>query len=212
MEVVERFINARAALNRHGLRNYGRRLLHHFSGYVYREFTAIVFRRDLSQAVNLLKAKVPVHIECYTPAKNRELHEFLDPHIRPDVTEHRLRQGWVPVLGYWGGKLISLSWFSLNPVYLDSIECNLDYGSGAGYIEGSRTSDRAQGLGIAPAIRSLICQFLREKGCREVYVSTGDDNKASQAVARKCGFVAHEIVHFRRILWIRRYRRLQTAR
>ncbi len=203
--------NARAALKRHGPTEYGRRLLHHFLESTYKRHAATVFRCDLEHAPALLEARVPVQIEAYAPARSTDLHAFLDRHVRSDVIETRLRQGWTPMLCYLGQRLVALSWFATVPIYLESLECHLDFGPGAAYIEGSRTDENVKGMGLAPAIRTRICRHLRALGCREVYVCAGDDNVASRSVARKCGFVPFESVVLTRILCYRHYRRTRHA-
>ena len=211
-EIALRFDNAWAALRRHGPVNYSRRLLFYFGRFAYKRHRAIVFRRDLTEPVDILDASAPLEFEFYSGNRNGDLHAFLDHHLRIDVVEARLRDGWTPVLAYYRGTVVSVSWFNTSPIYLDTLECNLDYGPGAGYIEGSITSEDMRGTGIAPAIRSRICRHLRGLGCKIVYVSAGEDNKASHAVARKCGFTPFETIEVTRVLWHRRYRRRRLLR
>ena len=209
--VSARLRNARAALERHGPAEYTRRLLVHARESVYKRHAGTIFRLDLKSVPPLLEARIPVRIEAYTPERHAQLHAFLDVFVRSDVIEARLAGGWKPMLCYCEDRLVSLSWFATVPIYLESLECMMDYGPGAGYIEGSRTDESVKGKGLAPAIRSRICRYLREAGCREVYVCAGDDNTASRAVARKCGFIPFESIVLTRFLWRRRYRRERLA-
>jgi RimJ/RimL family protein N-acetyltransferase len=206
-EFALRFDNARAALRQHGAVKYSRRLMLHFLEFAYRQHAATIFRRDLTEPVPILDAGIPLQFEVYSTPRHDDLHAFLDSHVRRDLIEARLRNVWTPMLAYYRGKLVSVSWFATRPLYLESLECHMDYGAECGYIEGSRTDESLRGMGIAPAIRSRICSHLRALGCKEAYVCVGDDNTASQAVARKCGFAPFESIVLTRILWHRHYHR-----
>ncbi len=205
--VSRRFRNARAALKRHGAVEYVRRLLRHAKELVYKRHAGTVFRLEMRGTPPILEARIPVQFEAYTPERLAQLNAFLGAFVRSDVIEARLAGGWMPMLCYCGDRLVALSWFATVPIYLESLECMMDYGPGVGHIEGSRTDESVMGKGLAPAIRSRICRHLYEAGCREVYVCAGDDNVASRAVARKCGFVPFESIVLTRLLWHRRYRR-----
>jgi hypothetical protein len=206
-DVARRLGNARVALKRHGFAEYSLRLARRAGEIAYRRHAATVFRLELQCPPPLLDARVDVEIVLYAPRMHSELHRFLGVHLRPDIIDGRLADGWTPALCFFDGRIVALSWFATSPIYLESLECILDYGAGVGYIEGSRTDAEMKGLGLAPAIRSRICRHLYEVGCREVYVCVGDDNASSQAVARKCGFTTFESVVLTRVLWYRHYRR-----
>jgi hypothetical protein len=199
-----RIDNALAALRRYGTLEYSRRLLVHFRQIAYKHHRATVFRRDLSDPVPVLEPAIPLQFSPYTDNLNSDLHRFLDPHIRIDVTESRLAAGWRPLMAYFQGRVVALSWYSTRPVYIDGIESRLDYGKDAGYIEGTRTDEKFRGLGIAPAIRTRICNVLRLFGCSKAYVCAGDDNMSSQAVALKCGFLPYESIEITRVFLHRR--------
>ncbi len=204
-EFALRFDNARAALRHYGLLAYARRLTRHFLEGIWKRHAATVFRRELTQSVEAADPVIPLVIELYSAADNAALHSFLDPHVRRDVIESRLRLGWTPMLAWYRDKLVGVSWFSTAPLYLDSLERFMDYGRGAAYIEGTRTDRSFRGMGIAPAIRSRICRHLRQLGYTRVFVCVGDDNVSSRTVARKCGFVPHESIILTRMLWHRHY-------
>ncbi|HXH02173.1 MAG TPA: GNAT family N-acetyltransferase [Candidatus Competibacteraceae bacterium] len=194
-------------LNWHGPRQYLGRLAQRWGQGLYKRHDSIVFRRDLRAPVQLLPAKVALTVEAYTEPRREEVFRFLDHHMRRDLAERHLADGWTPMLGFYEGELVALSWFTLSPLYLDSVELYLDYGGRSGYIEGTYTDDRMRGLGVAPAVRSHICAYLRELGCDQVFVAVGEDNTSSQAVARKCGFSPFESICLRRLLGWRRYQR-----
>lgn len=206
--LVSRLNNTRKALRRHGLAAYLSRLTGAMYHSLVGRHVSTVFRRDLTGEVRVLDAKVPLDVRVYTPDRRQEVIAFLSAYLRQDIIERHLDvEGWTPMLGYHEGRLVALSWFSDKPLYVESIDLTLDYGPGCGYIEHTQTDDSMWGKGIAPAIRSRICDHLKQIGLKEVYVSAGDDNPASQAVARKCGFVPHESVEYTRLLWYRRHRR-----
>jgi GNAT superfamily N-acetyltransferase len=200
--------NALGAVRRHGVGGYLARLACGVRGRLFRHQVSTVFRRDLESEVTLLDARVPVEVVPYTPEKRTDVIDFLGRYLRKDIVERHLDvEGWTPMLGYHEGQVVALSWFSDHPIYVESIDLTLDYGPGVGYIEHTQTDASMQGKGLAPAIRSRICDHLKRMGMKEVYVSAGDDNPASQAVARKCGFAPHESVEYTRWLWYRRHRR-----
>ncbi len=201
--IVLRFDNAMASLRRHGTWEYSRRLMAYFSRLLYKTHDATVFRCDLAHPVPELETKLPVQFATYNDLWQVELHRFLDPHLRPDITELRLKAGWRPLLALFQGRIAGLSWYSIRPVYIEGIESYLDYGQGAGYLEGTRTDDRVRGQGIAPAVYTRICNIIRDLGCSQAYVCAGDDNAASQAVSLKSGFHPYQSVRLRRFLWFR---------
>jgi GNAT superfamily N-acetyltransferase len=206
--VFRKLGNVVAAVRRHGLFRYLNRLATNVWRYlIYKRHRSTVFRRDLAGPVELIQAKVPLDVVPYTGEHRTELYEFLAQFQPPEHIDGCFRSGWMPMLGYYQGRLVGLSWLSLSPIYLDSVELTLDYGERSGYIEYTRTDSAMKGLGIAPAIRSWICHYLREAGCKQAFVSVGNDNLASQAVAKKCGFAAYESIVLTRILGIRRHER-----
>lgn len=193
-------------MRRHGVAGYLSRLGRGLRDRVIRRQVSTVFRRDLGGEVTLLDARVPLEVVPYTPDKRADVIGFLGRYLRKDIVERHLDvEGWIPMLGYHEGRLVALSWFSDHPLYVESIDLTLDYGPGCGYIEHTQTDESMQGKGLAPAIRSRICHHLKQMGMKEVFVSAGDDNPASQAVARKCGFAPHEAVEYNRWLWYRRH-------
>lgn len=204
----DRLQNTWRAVRRYGLGGYLARLAGSVRHRLACRQVSTIFRRDLAGDVKVLDAKVPLEVKVYTPDRREEVVDFLSRYLRKDIIDRHLDvEGWTPMLGYHEGRLVALSWFSEKPLYVESIDLTMDYGAGVGYIEHTQTDDSMQGKGIAPAIRSRICHHLKERGRTAVYVAAGDDNPASQAVARKCGFVPHESVEYRRLLWYRRHRR-----
>lgn len=202
-----RLSNASAALRRYGLRRYSARLAQRGSKLVYMRHAAMVFRRDLVTPVIALSAKVPIRIEPLSKDGHGILYDFLSAHVRKDIIAWRLSQGWTPMVGFFQDKPIAASWYSTQPLYLESLGLFLNYGDGSGYIEGTITDERLRGMGVAPAIRTQVCARLREMGCKQVFVCAGEDNEASQAVARRCGFVPYEAITLTRILGTRHYER-----
>jgi len=208
----DRFVSIRRSVRRHGLPTYVARLADDLRRAWFGTQVSTVFRRDLTGEVKPIDAKVPLTVEVYTPDKRDEVIRFLDPYLRRDVVERHLdEEGWIPMLGYHEGRLVALSWFSPRPLYVESTDMTLDYGEGCAYIEHTQTDESMWGKGIAPAIRTRICLHLQGQGFKEVYVSAGDDNTASQAVARKCGFVPHEQVAYVKRPWGRRQIRRRLA-
>jgi hypothetical protein len=195
------------AVKRHGILGYAWRLLHRIMQFIYKEQVSTVFRRDLANDIEILEAKIPLEIRVYQPKDKDLLFEFLTSYVRQDLIEKTLMQGLTPMLGIVNNEIIALSWFTTNPLYLESLNLTLDYGNKTGYIEGSRTDDRFKGKSIAPAIRTRICKYLRDIGMKQVFVAAGDDNIASQAVAKKCRFEPYESITMRRIFMLHNYRR-----
>jgi len=195
------------AIKRHGILGYTWRLLHRIMQFIYKKQMSTVFRRDLTNDIELLDAKIPLEIRVYQPEDKALLFEFLENYVRHDLIEKILSHGLTPMLGIVNNEIIALSWFTTNPLYLESLNLTLDYGNQTGYIEGSRTDDRFKGKSIAPAIRTRICKHLRGIGMKQVFVAAGDDNIASQSVARKCRFEPYESITMRRIFMIHSYRR-----
>ncbi|MGH8531134.1 MAG: GNAT family N-acetyltransferase [Gammaproteobacteria bacterium] len=199
--------NASAALRRYGPRRYSLRLAQRGSKMVYMRHAATVFRCDLAAPVKALAAKVPLQIEALSRDEHDVLYDFLSEHVRKDIIDWRLGEGWMPMVGFYQDKPIGMSWYSTQPPYLAGLGLYLNYGGGSGYIEGTITDERLRGMGVAPAIRSQICARLRELGCKQVFVCAGDDNEASHAVARRCGFEPYEAITLTRFLGLRRYER-----
>lgn len=195
------------AVHRHGLLKYTWRLLRTVTESIYRKQVSTIFRRDLAGGVDLLDAKIELDVRPYQQQYQSALFEFLTQYERKDLIEEALSKGMIPMLGFVEANLVALSWFTTKPLYLESLELNLDYGDGSGYIEGSRTDDSVKGMGIAPAIRTRICKYLYDSGYKQVFVAAGDNNPASQAVARKCKFLPFESITMRRFLWIHHYSR-----
>lgn len=195
------------AIKRHGVLNYIQRLFHRIWQTIYKKQVSTVFRRDLSEEVELLDAKIPVEIRVYESVDKKILYKFLSQFVREDLIDKTLDQGMIPMLGFVNDKLIALSWFTTDSVYLESLDLTLKYGNNTGFIEGSRTDESVRGKSIAPAIRTRICKHLRDMGMRQVFVVAGDDNLASQAVARKCLFKPYESITMRRILGFHSYHR-----
>jgi hypothetical protein len=195
------------AIKRYGIFKYTKRLLHAAWGDVYKKQISTVFRRDLSDEVDILNAKVKLDIRVYLPSDKEVLYEFLTKYVRQDIIDNTLSQGLTPMLGFSGDELVALSWFTTEPLYLESLNLTLNYDEDAGYIEGSRTDDSMKGKSIAPAIRTRICKHLRDIGKKHVFVVAGDDNQASQAVALKCLFLPYESITMRRFLWLYNYSR-----
>ncbi len=202
-----RVSNASAALRRYGPSRYSVRLAQRGSKMVYMRHAATVFRCDLAASVKALAAKVPVQIEPLSRDEHDILYDFLSKHVRKDIIDWRLGEGWMPMVGFYRNKPIGVSWYSTQPLYLASLGLYLNYGGGSGYIEGTMTDESLRGMGVAPAIRSQICAHLRELGCKQVFVCAGDDNEASHAVARRCGFEPYEAITLTRFLGLRHYER-----
>lgn len=211
-DLVGSLRNAASAARRYGVMAYAWRLGKRLRQKVYKHKLSTVFQRDLVESVELLEAKVPIDVRPFTDDQWTELYAFLGQYQPPASIDTHFGAGWRPMLGYHAGRLIGVSWFSAVPIYVESIELRLDYGLNCGYIEDTRTDDSMHGKGVAPAIRSHICRHLRDIGCRRVFVCVGDDNAASQAVARKCAFVPYESVTLTRFLWFRRHERIRTNR
>lgn len=205
--IVGRINGISSAVKRHGILNYLGRLISTYSGKLYRVHDATVFRRQLAEPVELIAARVEMDIRPCEEGQRGELLDFLGQFERRDDIQKKLRDGWEPMLGYFLGELRSVSWFSRQPIYVGSIELILDYGDGAAYIEGSRTDKILQGKGVATSIRAHICHYLRQQGVETVYVCAGDDNTASQTVARKCGFLPFEKIRLTTLLMWRRHSR-----
>lgn len=204
--------NILTAVRRHGLPVYLARLARRaWQSLVFKRHESTVFCRELAGAVELLEAKIPVEVVPFTAERRAELYAFLGRYERPEQIDDHFRAGWMPMLGYHQGRVIAVSWCSLRPIYLDTVELTLDYGARSGYIERTRTDDAMKGQGVAPAIRTRICQYLRDAGCNRVFVSAGDDNVASQTVARKAGFVPYESILLTRVLGFRRHERKRIA-
>lgn len=202
-----RVSNASAAFRRHGPSRYSVRLAQRASKMVYMRHAAMVFRRDLATPVIALAAMVPIQIEPLLRDEHSILYDFLSEHVRKDIIDWRLGEGWMPMVGSYQNKPIGVSWYSTQPLYLASLGLYLNYGGGSGYIEGTMTDESLRGMGVAPAIRSQICLRLRELGCKQAFVCAGDDNEASHAVARRCGFEPYEAITMTRFLGLRHYER-----
>lgn len=202
-----RVSNASAALRRYGPSRYSLRLAQRLSKIVYMRHAATVFRCDLAAPVKALAAKIPVEIEPLSRDEHDILYDFLSEHVRKDIIDWRLGEGWMPMVGFYQNKPIGVSWYSTQPLYLASLGLYINYGEGSGYIEGTMTDESLRGMGVAPAIRSQICAYLRELGCKQVFVCAGDDNEASHAVARRCGFEPCEAITLTRFLGLRYYER-----
>lgn len=202
-----RVSNASVALRRYGTSRYSVRLAQRGSKMVFMRHAATVFRCDLAAPVKALAAKVPVRIEPLSRDEHNILYDFLSEHVRKDIIDWRLGEGWMPMVGFYQNKPIGVSWYSTQPLYLASLGLYLNYLGGSGYIEGTMTDESLRGMGVAPAIRSRICARLRELGCKQVFVCAGDDNEASHAVARRCGFEPYEAITLTRFLGLRHYER-----
>lgn len=202
-----RVSNASAALSRYGPSGYSVRLAQRGAKRIYMRHAATVFRCDLAAPVIALAAKVPVQIAPLSRKEHNVLYDFLSEHVRKDIIDWRLGEGWMPMVGFYQDRPIGVSWYSTQPLYLASLGLYLNYGEGSGYIEGTMTDKSLRGMGVAPAIRSHICTHLRELGCKQVFVCAGNDNEASHAVAKRCGFEPYEAITLTRFLGLRHYQR-----
>jgi hypothetical protein len=206
-KLYAKFMNIRRSIRRHGLLVYLKRLLRNYREKIYKTHESTVYRRVIENPVELLDAKVDLDVQAYSEKQKQLLYEFLTSYEKKDIVDSFFKQGMKPMLGFVDNKLISVSWYTTKPLYLDSVELTVDYGKHASYIERTRTHESMQGKGIAPAIRTRICSHLNNLGYKDIYVVVGDDNKASQAVAKKCLFKPYESIKLKKYFGIRRHYR-----
>ena len=205
--MISRFTRVRASVRRHGALAYFRRLSADFMDKLFHRQVACIFvlEEGVAPSTSLVNDALTVE-EVVLPPKG-PVKRFLNAYVPRAVVDFRIRSGWRLMAASKDGKVLGVSWFNLDRIYVATIDTLLEYGDSSGYIEGTVTGLDARGQGVAPAIRVYICKRLREMGAKKIYVCAGDDNPASQAVAKKCGFVPYERVEFHRLLfrkWKRR--------
>lgn len=206
-KLYDKLMNIKRSIRRHGLLVYLKRLLRDYREKIYKTHESTVYRRVIEDSVELLNAKVNLDVQVYSEKQKQLLYDFLTAYEKKETVDSFFENGMKPMLGFVDNKLIAVSWYTTNPLYLDSVELTVDYGKHASYIERTRTHESMQGKGIAPAIRTKICSHLNELGYKEIYVVVGDDNKASQAVAKKCLFKPYESIKLKKYLGIRKHYR-----
>ncbi len=105
-----------------------------------------------------------------------------------------LKSGDHGYYAYLDNEMVHRSWVKFGP---DSVEtwgpyAPLPLQPGEAFIHFCRTSEKARGRGIYPAVLSRIVSDCRLQGIKDVFISTSLDNLASRRGVEKAGFVEIE--------------------
>jgi len=145
----------------------------------------IVYRHE-----RLTDVAASVEIRAVTDANVDDARVF-DPPRRLEEFRGFLARGDRGYYGYVDGRWVHRSWLVQGPA---TMRLWLGYGAwpvsaGGAYLHYCETVAEARGRGIYPAVLSFAARQARERGVRELFITTEVGNTASRRGIEKAGFV-----------------------
>jgi len=168
--------------------------------YVAARLVRSVWERSLVQFLYLDKpvppvaAKVPLRVEVLPPERAQ-----LAPGCADPAAGRRWAQGDVCYIAWRDTECVHYSWVSRVNSPVDEVHGILRVAAGEAYIYSCFTSGEHRGLGIFPAVLSLIEGELFASGVQRVWIAVEAENVASAKAIRRAGFLPAGTVSYRRV-------------